>query len=84
MCFSIYIGSSLQASNQPNFANDSHIKTANSSQPNPHNLEVGSIIQYGEPAQCGVIKWIGYLPGQTEISAGVEMVRHGESLNMAI
>ena len=42
---------------------------------NPYNLEVGSVIQYGEPAQCGVIKWIGKLPGQEEIYAGVEMVR---------
>lgn len=45
---------------------------------NPYNLEVGSVIQYGEPEQCGVIKWIGRLPDQEEIYAGVEMVRHGE------
>ena len=41
---------------------------------NPPNLKVESVIQYGEPAQCGVIKWIGSLPGETEVYAGVEMV----------
>ena len=45
---------------------------------NPYNLEVGSVIQYGGPEQCGVIKWLGKLPDQEEIYAGVEMVRHGE------
>ena len=43
---------------------------------NLHKLTVGSVIQYGEPAQYGVIKWIGKLPDQEEIFAGVEMVRH--------
>ena len=45
---------------------------------NPYNLEVGSVIQYGEPVQCGVIKWIGNLPNETEVNAGLEMVRHME------
>ena len=42
-----------------------------------YNLEVGSLIQYGEPPQCGVIKWIGNLPNQTEVTAGLEMVWYG-------
>ena len=29
------------------------------------------------PIQFGVIKWIGKLPDQAEIFAGVEMVSHG-------
>ena len=43
---------------------------------NLRKLTVGSVIQYGEPAQYGVIKWIGKLPDQEEIFTGVEMVRH--------
>ena len=50
---------------------------------NPHNLMVGSVIEYecDEPAQCtcGEIKWIGELPDQEEVYAGVEMVKHGSS-----
>ena len=41
---------------------------------NPYNLEVGSVIEYGQ--QCGVIKWIGKLPDHTEVIAGLEMVKH--------
>lgn len=41
---------------------------------NPNNLEVGSIVQYGEPAWYGMIKWIGKLPNETETSAELEMV----------
>ena len=44
--------------------------------PNPYNLKVGSFIQYGEPAQYGVIKWIGNIPDEADVCAGVEMVRH--------
>ena len=43
---------------------------------NPYNLKVGSVIQYDEPAQYGVIKWIGKPPGQAQIFAGLEMVKH--------
>ena len=43
---------------------------------NLHNFKIGSDIKYGDPVQHGVIKWIGKLPDQTEISAGVEMVSH--------
>ena len=39
-----------------------------------YNLEVGSVIQFGEPPRYGVIKWIGNLPDQAEVSAGLEMV----------
>ena len=42
---------------------------------NPYDLKDGSVIQYGEPTQVGVIKWIGKLPYETEIFAGVEMVK---------
>lgn len=68
----------VQAKNQPNDVVDSHEETAlaaSSSQLNPYNFEVGSVIQYGKPPQCGVIKWIGNLPGHIEMFAGVEMVR---------
>ena len=41
---------------------------------------VGSVVEYNhdETVQhaCGVIKWIGKLPEQQVISAGVEMVKH--------
>ena len=43
---------------------------------NPYNLKVGSLIEYGEPAQFGVIKWIGDLPNKTDIYAGLKMVRN--------
>ena len=42
---------------------------------NQYNLKVGSVIQYGNPPQCGVIKWIGHLPNEEIVMyAGVEMV----------
>ena len=42
--------------------------------PNPHRLEVGSVIQYG--GQSGEIKWIGVLPENEDknLMAGLEMV----------
>jgi len=44
---------------------------------NPYKLEVGSTIQYGNPPEYGVIKWIGILPGRENIEyAGVEMVNY--------
>ena len=43
---------------------------------NPYSLGIGSVIQYGEPDQCGIIKWMGNLPNETEVYAGLEMVRH--------
>ena len=48
---------------------------------NPYDLEVGSVIQYGEPVCCGVIKWIGNLPDETGMFAGVEMVRQTSLLS---
>ena len=41
---------------------------------NPHNLDVGSVIEYDQ--NCGVIKWIGKLAGDTELTAGLEMVKY--------
>ena len=41
---------------------------------NPYNLEVGSAVQYGKPAQCGIIKWMGNLSNEAEVLAEVEMV----------
>lgn len=42
---------------------------------NPCNLEVGSKIIHGNsPAHSGTIKWIGYLPETSVLSAGLEMV----------
>ena len=68
-----------QANSQSNNVVDNHTVLATDSaqlvDTNPSNLEVGSVIQYGP--QYGVIKWIGKLPDQTEINAGLEMVRHG-------
>ena len=48
---------------------------------NPHKLEVGYTVQYGEPVEYGVVKWIGSLPGREKLLyAGVEMVSY--SVNM--
>ena len=42
---------------------------------NPYKLAEGSLIQYGNPPEYGVVKWIGILPGRENIYyAGVEMV----------
>lgn len=41
---------------------------------NPYNLEVGSMILYGDPPHSGVIKWIGYPPASNGLLVGVEMV----------
>ena len=72
-----------QANSQSNNVVDSHKETVLATDSvqlvdtNPYNLEVGSVVQYGEPVQCGVIKWMGNLPDETEVNAGLEMVRHG-------
>ena len=42
---------------------------------NPYHLVVGSLVQFGTPPCYGKIKWIGHLPGDTVILAGVELVR---------
>ena len=46
-----------------------------SSNDNPHNLEVGSMIRFGNPPCYGIIKWMGTLP-ETDcvMMAGVEVV----------
>ena len=41
---------------------------------NPHNLVVGSAVQYHNTKQYGIIKWIGTLQGTNKTFAGVEMV----------
>ena len=44
---------------------------------NPHDLVVGSAVQYIDHEQYGIIKWIGTLSGIPEVTyAGVEMVRY--------
>ena len=43
---------------------------------NPHNLEVGAMIQFGNPPCYGVIKWIGSLPDTNCVMAGVELVSY--------
>ena len=51
-----------------------HHGTTDDNQNNPHNLEVGSMILYGDPPYSGMIKWIGHLPSIYYLMAGVEMV----------
>ena len=48
--------------------------TTDDNQNNPYNLEVGSMILYGDPPYSGIIKWIGRLPSIYYLMAGVEMV----------
>ena len=44
---------------------------------NPYNLEVGSLVHFGDPLKCGVIKWIGIIPGFGEVvQAGLKMVSY--------
>lgn len=51
-----------------------HMPTTTSKATNPHNLIVGSAVQYMDSEQYGVIEWIGTLPGTKDTYAGVEMV----------
>ena len=76
----VIIEKSSQMSSQ---SNDTHNKADCGSTDNAQlidtnscNLKIGSVIKYGTPIQYGVIKWIGKLPDQVEIFAGVEMVSH--------
>ena len=56
--------------------------TAGESNSNPHDLVVGSAVQYIGHEQYGIIKWIGTLSDIPKVTyAGVEMVRY---LNIAI
>jgi len=41
---------------------------------NPHNLEVGSLVQFGSPPCYGEIKWMGSLPNVDHTMGGVEVV----------
>ena len=56
--------------------NQCHQQYPANNQTNPCNLEVGSMVLYGNPPwPCpGVIKWLGYLPKGNALMAGVEMV----------
>jgi len=59
----------------PGFPNrQQHQQNPGSEQINPHNLEVGLMIIYGDPPHPGIIKWIGYLPETNVLSAGIELV----------
>lgn len=42
----------------------------------PTNISVGSTVEVGNPRNphCGIIRWIGNLPGHEELIAGIEMV----------
>ena len=53
---------------------DVHMSATASKANNPHNLIVGSAVQYMDFEQYGVIKWIGTIPGTKDTYAGVEMV----------
>ena len=59
---------------QPNPHSQHHQQHPASNQPNPYNLEEGSMILYGDPPCPGIIKWLGYLPEVSPLTAGVEMV----------
>jgi len=54
--------------------NQQHQQNPRSDQINPHSLEKGSMILYGDPPRPGMIKWIGYLPESNVLTAGVELV----------
>ena len=71
----IIVGSTVENIDQSNCINVLTTSSVELVDRNPYNLVVGSVIQYGEPVQCGVIKWIGNLPNKTDVFAGVEMVR---------
>ena len=44
---------------------------------NPYKFGLGSMVEFGKPAEYGVIKWIGKLPDMDDIVyAGVEAVNH--------
>ena len=53
---------------------------------NPYNLENGSMIEFSNPPQYGVIKWIGYLLNMSKKCkvAGVEMVSPSGMIYMYI
>ena len=55
----IIAGSTVENIDQSNCINVLTTSSVELVDRNPYNLVVGSVIQYGEPMQCGVIKWIG-------------------------
>ena len=58
----IIAGSTVQNIDQSNCVNVLTTSSVKLVDRNPYNLVIGSVIQYGESVQCGVIKWIGNLP----------------------
>ena len=63
---------------EDNVLSPTHVR----SHQNPYKLEVGSTVQYGKPAEYGVIKWIERLPGREKILyAGVEMVSYNINIH---
>ena len=70
------IGSDIHSDNHGHSENV-HITTTAGESNNPHDLVVGSAVQYIDHEQYGIIKWIGTLSGIPEVTyAGVEMVRY--------
>ena len=58
-----------------------HLVVRYDSNASPHNLTVGSLIQFGNPPCYGVIKWIGSLPKASCVMAGVELVSYTWTIN---
>ena len=64
---------------QPHSKQDNKLVRSPDPQPsddNPHNLEIGLLIQFGNPPCYGTIKWIGSIPEVNCTMAGVEVVRN--------
>ena len=72
----IIAGSTVQNIDQSNCVNVLTTSSVELVDRNLYNLVIGSVMQYGEPVQCGVIKWIGNLPNKTHVFAKVEVVRN--------
>ena len=65
----------LNQSNRPAHSPTSQPNNHAHQNDNPHNLEEGSVVQYGDRPHYGVIKWIGKFPDHREIwFAGLDMV----------
>ena len=71
------IGSTVQYVNNQSINDGRHRGSVVASVINPHNFKVGSVVQYGNPPHCAVIRWIGHLSDKAGVFAGVEMVRCG-------
>ena len=61
---------------KPMESNATNFTFSETSLQNPYNLTEGCMVQYGRPANYGVIKWIGTFPDDHKtIYAGLEMVK---------